>query len=75
MYTGNVTMALGLTLAYLSLPLFLLAIVLLATAVYRARLEERLLRSIEAFGPRYDAYMARTGRFLPRLLVSSPGED
>ncbi len=67
MYTGNVAMVVGLAFSFLSLPLALLTVVLAATAVYRARLEEDLLRSPAVFGPRYEAYMARTGGFLPRI--------
>jgi len=67
MYTANVAMAFGFALAYLSPPLLALAVVLLATAAYRARLEESLLRSPEAFGQVYDEYVARTGRFLPKI--------
>jgi len=66
-YTAIVTVALGQSLFLLSLPVFLLAVVLLALANYRASLEEDLLRSPSAFGGAYDAYMAKTGRFLPRL--------
>lgn len=67
MYTANVALGTGLTLVFLSPFLAVLTMVLTATAVYRARLEEDLLRSPTVFGPTYDAYMARTGRFLPRI--------
>jgi protein-S-isoprenylcysteine O-methyltransferase Ste14 len=66
-YTAILTIALGQTLLFLSPLAALLFVILLALAVYRARLEEELLRSPEAFGATYDAYIARTGRFLPRL--------
>ena len=59
-------MALGQTFFFLSLPLALLTLMLTGLAYDRARLEESLLRSPEAFGATYDLYMARTGRFLPR---------
>jgi len=65
-YTAIVAVALGQTLFFLSLPLALLTLMLAGLAFYRARLDETLLRSPEAFGATYDAYMARTGRFLPR---------
>ncbi len=66
-YTANMTMALGLTLLFLSPFLVALAAILIALAAYRARLEEGLLRSPEGFGPAYESYMDRTGRFLPRF--------
>jgi len=66
-YTAIVGAALGQTLLLLSLPLALLTLLLAGLALYRARAEEALLRSPKAFGATYDAYMARTGRFLPRL--------
>jgi protein-S-isoprenylcysteine O-methyltransferase Ste14 len=64
-YTAILTIALGQTLLFLSPLAALLAVSLLVLAEYRARIEEDLLRSSEAFGPTYDAYVARTGRFLP----------
>ena len=64
-YTAILTVALGQTLLFLSPLAALLALSLLVLAEYRAHLEEDLLRSPEAFGPAYDAYVARTGRFLP----------
>lgn len=71
-YTGNAAAALGLALLYLSPPLLALAVLLAALATYRGRLEDEFLRSPQAFGERYDAYVARTGRFLPRLRRSGP---
>ncbi|MGA8663494.1 MAG: isoprenylcysteine carboxylmethyltransferase family protein [Thermoplasmata archaeon] len=65
-YTAILAVALGQTFFFLSLPLALLTLMLTGLAYYRARLEESLLRSPEAFGATYDLYMARTGRFLPR---------
>jgi protein-S-isoprenylcysteine O-methyltransferase Ste14 len=70
-YTAIMALAIGQALFYLSLPVGVIAILLVVLAGYRARLEESLLRSPEAFGGTYDAYMARTGRFLPRLLPRS----
>jgi len=67
MYTANVALGTGLTLLFQSPFLAVLTVVLAATAVYRALLEEDLLRSSAVFGSTYDAYMRRTGRFLPRL--------
>src|SRR3990170_3242738 len=66
-YTANVTMAVGLGLVFLHPVPLALAALLAITANHRARLEEDLLRSPDAFGSGDDAYMARTGRFLPRL--------
>jgi len=67
LYTAIVAGAGGLAFLYLSLPLGILALVLAALAVYRAGLEEDLLRSQEGFGRTYTEYVARTGRFLPRF--------
>ncbi|HII39937.1 MAG TPA: isoprenylcysteine carboxylmethyltransferase family protein [Thermoplasmata archaeon] len=66
-YTAVVALVVGLALVFLSLPLILLALLLAVLARYRAGLEEDLLRSPQGFGAAYEAYMARTGRFLPRL--------
>lgn len=66
-YTAIVTIAFGQTLLYLSPPLAALTVLLAGLAVYRARLEESLLASPLAFGGTYTSYLARTGRFLPRL--------
>ncbi len=71
-YTAAVASAAGLAMAFLSPPLLALALLLAALARYRAGLEEGLLRSPRAFGTSYDAYMARTGRFLPRLRRAGP---
>lgn len=71
-YTGNVAAALGLGLLFLN-PLLLGLVLLLAVlASYRGRLEDDFLRGPDAFGERYEAYAARTGRFLPRLRRSGP---
>lgn len=73
-YTAIMLTAAGQTLFYLSPPLALITLVLVGLAFYRARLEESLLRSPTAFGPAYDAYVRRTGRFLPRWIRSRPTE-
>jgi protein-S-isoprenylcysteine O-methyltransferase Ste14 len=70
-YTAIVTGALGQTLLFLSPPLAFLTVLLAGLAMYRARLEEALLSSPQAFGAAYASYMARTGRFLPRLRKST----
>lgn len=67
LYSAVLLIAFGQALLFLSVPALLLALVLLGLATYRAGLEEQLLRSPAAFGEAYEAYMARTGRFLPRL--------
>jgi protein-S-isoprenylcysteine O-methyltransferase Ste14 len=70
-YTAIIAIALGQTLLFLSPLAAILTLVMLGLAEYRAHLEEGLLRSPEGFGATYDAYMARTGRFLPRLRSKS----
>jgi protein-S-isoprenylcysteine O-methyltransferase Ste14 len=69
LYTAIVTSTGGLSLLYLSPVLALVAVVLAGVATYRAQLEEELLGLPEAFGTAYAAYVARTGRFLPRLRI------
>ncbi len=66
-YTAIVLVAGGLSLLYLSPVLVVIALALLGMALYRAHLEEELLASPEGFGKTYLEYIARTGRFLPRL--------
>jgi protein-S-isoprenylcysteine O-methyltransferase Ste14 len=66
-YTAIVTVAFGFSLLFLSPILATVGLVLVGMAVYRADLEEELLSSPEAFGNAYREYVARTGRFLPRL--------
>ena len=66
-YTAIVIAAGGFSVLYLSPILALLAVLLACLAVYRAHLEERLLSSPAAFGQKYTDYIARTGRFLPRI--------
>lgn len=67
-YTAIVVISLGQTLLFLSLPLAGLTLVLLGLAMYRARLEESLLSASPVLGATYASYMARTGRFLPRMI-------
>lgn len=66
-YTAIVTGAIGEAILYLSPVLALITLLLIGMARYRARLEEKLLSSPEAFGSAYADYQARTGRFLPRV--------
>jgi len=70
-YTAIIAIALAQTLLFLSPLAALLTLLMVGLAEYRARLEESLLSSPEAFGATYEAYMARTGRFLPRLRSKS----
>ncbi len=71
-YTGNATAALGLAALYLSPLLLIVAILLIVLAAYRGRLEDDFLRSPEAFGLQYEAYIRETGRFFPRLRRAGP---
>jgi len=66
-YTAIVTAAGSFTVLYLSPILAVLTVFLAGLAMYRARLEEQLLSSPEAFGEKYRDYIGRTGRFLPRI--------
>lgn len=67
MYLSAMAMGMGSTLAFLS-PMALGVTLLIAViANHRAALEEDLLRSPEAFGATYDAYMTKTGRFMPKV--------
>jgi len=67
LYTAIVTSTFGLSLLYLSIVVALDAVLLIGLAIYRARLEESLLGSPQAFGQEYAEYVARSGRFLPRF--------
>lgn len=66
-YTAILAAAGGFSVLFLSPVLAADTLLLLGMAVYRARLEEQLLGSPEGFGSVYAAYVARTGRFLPRF--------
>ncbi len=66
-YTGIILVALGAGSIFLSIPALVVALLIILMASYRARTEEELLSSPEAFGDEYARYMALTGRFLPRL--------
>jgi protein-S-isoprenylcysteine O-methyltransferase Ste14 len=66
-YTAIVIGAAGSAIVFESLPLGVLAVTLFGLAEYRARLEEALLGSAQGFGPAYEEYVARTGRFVPRF--------
>jgi len=66
-YAGAMFLTLGVALVFLNVLLLAAAVIVIVLANYRARKEERLLASPEGFGAKYRQYMARTGRFLPRL--------
>jgi protein-S-isoprenylcysteine O-methyltransferase Ste14 len=66
-YTGAIMMALGSTLLYLNVIMFIAFLAIFAIAYKRAVLEEELLASEDGFGQDYRDYMKKTGRFLPRL--------
>ena len=61
-YTAIVTGALGQTLLFLSPPLAFLTVLLACLAMYRARLEEALLSSPQAFGAAYASKNDRISR-------------
>lgn len=67
-YTAGISVGVGLSVLYLSPVLGSLMVVLAGIAHYRARVEERFLSSDAAFGAAYTDYMARTGRFLPKVV-------
>ena len=66
-YVAVMCMLGGLALLFLSTVLAAFFVLGAFLANYRARKEERLLASEAGFGDAYRVYMARTGRFLPRL--------
>lgn len=67
MYTANVTLAVGIGLAFLHPIPLAVAAVLAWTARHRAILEEGLLGSAAGLGEAYEEYVASTGRFFPRI--------
>lgn len=67
-YTGAIALSFGATLLFLSWVLLAVTVLVVVLANYRAGKEERLLASGAGFGERYRAYVARTGRFLPRVV-------
>ena len=66
-YTAAMLWSLGAGLFFLNVVFLADFLVVLTIAMYRARLEEALLSSPQGFGLQYRAYVARTGRFLPKL--------
>jgi protein-S-isoprenylcysteine O-methyltransferase Ste14 len=67
-YTAFILLGFSVAMIFLSYLLLGLAILVLVLASAQARAEERLLASPEGFGEEYQAYMGRTGRFLPRVI-------
>ncbi|MFQ5872046.1 MAG: methyltransferase family protein [Candidatus Geothermarchaeales archaeon] len=67
MYTAMVMLVVGLTLLYLNAVLPIVLVLAVWAAFVRARTEERLLASSEAFGEEYREYLRTTGMFLPKL--------
>lgn len=63
-YTGVLLVAFGVALAHGHIAVLLVALALVVFFTFKSRYEESLLRVAY---PQYDAYMARTGRFLPFL--------
>ncbi len=66
-YLGIILATLGESIAFLSLPLAVIMIAIVVMARYRARKEEELLSSPQAFGNEYLDYSSRTGSLIPRL--------
>jgi protein-S-isoprenylcysteine O-methyltransferase Ste14 len=66
-YTGGLMIDLGTALLFLNIILVVSFVARVAMAYKRAVLEEALLSSDEGFGTRYQEYMGRTGRFLPKI--------
>ncbi len=69
LYTGVLLMNAGVALFLLNAVLLALLPLTYLVAYRRALLEEEVLTSKEGFGEVYREYVARTGRFLPRLRV------
>ncbi len=65
-YTGVLLLSLGTALLSLHIVVMVNFFVVLAFALWRSGLEEKLLASEQGFGSRYREYMRRTGRFVPR---------
>lgn len=72
-YTANILLSVGITLAFLSLWLWIPLAVIFWCARSRAIAEERLFLGSVRLGPAYASYMARTGRFLPSLAGQGRG--
>ena len=66
-YAGVIYLGLGVTLVFQSYLMLIFLGPAAGYSLHRARLEEQVLSSPAGFGNAYRAYMARTGRFFPRL--------
>jgi protein-S-isoprenylcysteine O-methyltransferase Ste14 len=69
MYTAVILLTSGVALAFLSRPVALAALAIVALAGWRAKSEESLFLESPTLGDEYARYAARTGRFLPRWRV------
>jgi protein-S-isoprenylcysteine O-methyltransferase Ste14 len=58
---------LGLFLLYLNMIFLILLLPIFAINIHRARFEEKLLASPDAFGAQYEEYRSRTRRFVPYI--------
>lgn len=67
MYTANMLLSLGVSLAFLGAVTWVAFGLIAILAVYRSRTEEALFLSSPAHGQEYALYLGETGRFLPRL--------
>jgi protein-S-isoprenylcysteine O-methyltransferase Ste14 len=67
-YTSYLLLNIGIAILLLNLILVILFFGAVVTTAYKARSEEDLLSSGEAFGQRYRDYMKQTGRFFPNLI-------
>jgi len=66
MYTANMLLSAGIALTFLSVVLWLPVLIIVLVARWRAGEEERVIVSSPRLRTEYEAYSARTGRFLPR---------
>ncbi|HSJ21359.1 MAG TPA: isoprenylcysteine carboxylmethyltransferase family protein [Nocardioidaceae bacterium] len=71
-YTAIIAVAVGTTLVFQSYLLLGLAGLSIATHLWWAVAEEKLLSSSDGLGEAYHTYAARTGRFLPRVGRARP---
>jgi protein-S-isoprenylcysteine O-methyltransferase Ste14 len=69
MYTAVILLTSGVAMAFLSRPVALAALAIVALAWWRAKSEESLFLKSPTLGDEYARYAARTGRFLPRWRV------
>ncbi len=72
MYTANILLGVGVTLAFLSLVLWAPVVIIVLIAHFRATSEERMFRASPLLGKDYEEYMSRTGRFLPIRRFAPP---